>query len=271
MVFAAASDAEFDLWIAPAGGGTARKLTSLPGDERWPSWTRDGRVVFSHRTPRGDWALFTVADGAEAAAAPARLSPDGAVEWQGRVSPDGRRVAFLAASGRESGLFVRDLSGGDASRVPASGGGESHPAWAPDSRRLAYAVTRGGDVSVWVTAVAPDGAEAGGNDPSGRFGRAGARGGGRGRGGQPAEPEELVLASRHGGVPAWSPDGEWLAIATFPAAGAGGYNGNPARSDAEPPLVFADAAQYALWRVAAPRPVDASAQSVPTEIGRAHV
>ncbi len=264
IAFAAATDGEFDLWIAPAGGGTARKLTSLPGDERWPSWTRDGRVVFSHHTPRGDWALFAIAEDADGAASPARLSPDGAVEWQGRVSPDGRRVAFVAASGRESGLFVRDLSGGEASRVPTGGGVGSHPAWAPDSRRLAHAVTRGGEVSVWVTARSPDRAGTGGPDPAGRFGRAGARGGGRGRGGQPAEPEELVLASRHGGVPAWSPDGEWLAIATFPAAGAGGYNGNPARSDAEPPLVFADAAQHALWRVAAPRPVDASAQSIPT-------
>ena len=262
IAFAAATDGEFDVWVVPASAGTARKLTALAGDERWPSWTRDGRVVFSHRSPRAGWALFAIAAGADDAARPVRLSPDGAVEWQGRVSPDGQRVAFLSATGRESGLFVRDLAGGEAARVPTGGGVESHPAWAPDNRRLAYAVTRGGEVSVWVAAVAEAADRSGDGGSSGRVGRAGARGGGRGRGGQAPEVEELVLASRHGGVPAWAPDGEWLAIATFPAAGTGGYNGNPARSDAEAPLVFADAEPYALWRVAAPRPVDASAQSV---------
>ena len=65
-----------------------------------------------------------------------------------------------------------------------------------------------------------------------------------------------LLASRHGGVPAWSPDAATLAIATFTPAGGGGYNGNPHRNDDDPPAPFADADDYALWRVVAPRAVD---------------
>lgn len=70
-----------------------------------------------------------------------------------------------------------------------------------------------------------------------------------------------ALASRHLGVPSWSPDGQWLAIATFVTANAG-YNGNPNRNDNDPPTVLAAAGQYQLWRVLAPRAVDEGAASV---------
>lgn len=259
VAFAASANGEFDVWIAPAGGGAARRVTAAPGDERWPSWTRDGRLVVSHRRGASGWALYAVAAVSESSASLEKLTPDDEAEWQGRVSPDGSRVVFVStrdrAPGDDSDLFVRSLAGGDERRITTGGGVESHPAWDPDGARVAYALVRGGSVSVWVSAARePDGAAAPGG--GGRGGR-GARGGGRGA----APAEDTVLASRHGGVPAWSPDGEWLAISTFPVP-AGGYNGNPARSDADPPVAFADAEDYALWRVAAPRPVDASASSV---------
>jgi gamma-glutamyltranspeptidase len=80
----------------------------------------------------------------------------------------------------------------------------------------------------------------------------------------PSGPSGLsgaVLASRHGGFPAWSPDGEWLSIATFTTTNAG-YNGNPNRNDDDVPMVMADAKAFQLWRVAAPRAVDANATEV---------
>ncbi len=63
------------------------------------------------------------------------------------------------------------------------------------------------------------------------------------------------------GVPSWSPDGQWLAIATFASANAA-YNGNPNRNDNDPPTALSAAGQYQLWRVLAPRAVDEGAASV---------
>jgi gamma-glutamyltranspeptidase len=72
-----------------------------------------------------------------------------------------------------------------------------------------------------------------------------------------------VLASRHGGVPAWSPDGQTLLTATFTTTDPG-YNGDPNRSQDEPPAAFSPGgADYALWRVPAPRPVDENAAAIP--------
>jgi gamma-glutamyltranspeptidase len=264
IVFAANTNGQFDLWAAPAGGGQARRVTSADGDERWPSFTRDGRLVFSHREGRGAWQLFAIA--ADGSGTMARLTPDDASEWQGRVSPDGAWVAFVstrdAESNNEADLWIRELTptGGLArtARITSGAGVESHPAWADDNARLAYAASRSGLFGVWVSPVpelpAAGAARDGGDGRQGRAG--GARGGGRGRGSD--GPSLELLASRHGGVPAWSPDGETLLIATFATTG-GAYNGNPLRNDDDPPAALVDASTHELWRVAAPRAIDDSA------------
>jgi gamma-glutamyltranspeptidase len=263
IAFAASTNGQFDIWIAPAGGGAARRVTTMPGDERWPSWTKDGRLLFSQRPAGGPWRLFAVAT--EGQPQPAAVSPDGVSEWQGRVSPDGKRVVFVSdrdpEPNNDADIFVRDFAtdaGSAASpmRVTRTPGVESHPAWASDNARVAYAASRGGSLGVWVSPVSAPNAPA----PAGGAPGRGGRGPGGGGAAAPATSTD-VLASRHGGVPAWSADGQWLAIATFaPATGA--YNGNPLRNDDDAPTVLADASQFALWKVLAPRATDEGAASL---------
>ncbi|HEY7474933.1 MAG TPA: hypothetical protein VH679_07970, partial [Vicinamibacterales bacterium] len=277
IVFSASTNGQFDLWIAPATGGAARRVTSLPGDERWASWTRDGRLLFSHRPPRGRWQLYLA--NADAAGEPIRFSPEGATEWQGRVSPDGKLVAFVSdrepEPNSDADLWVRELPEAGRSlrpgemgrtvRLTRSAGSESFPAWAPDNARVAYAAPRNAQQNlVWVISVPSfDDAAA----PAGQAGRGRPGGPGRGRPGgagpaAAADPGTVVVASRHGGVPAWSPDGQTLLIATFLTTDAG-YNGDPNRSQDDPPSALsASTSDYALWRVAAPRPVDEHATSL---------
>ena len=49
IAFASRRDNGFDIYWVSAAGGTPIPVTTMPGDERWPSWTADGRVVFAHR------------------------------------------------------------------------------------------------------------------------------------------------------------------------------------------------------------------------------
>ena len=295
IAFSAHTAGEYDVWIVPAAGGTPRRATSMAGDERWPSWTRDGRLVFSHREARGAWQLFSASIGG--GAAPVKLTPDAFGEWQGRVSPDGTRVAFVSdrdpEAGNETDIWVRPLPAAGAAgvaapsaavRVTRTAGDESHPTWAPDNARIAYAAVRGGGATgIWASVVPASGGPAG--TTTGRGDGQGGRG--RGRGGAAGAagdaPGIHVYASRKIGVPAWSPDGETLAIATFAVVNAN-YNGNPTRNDDEPPLALllrergapattpgapgptpgapgsSDPGDpYTLWRVDAPRAVDQGA------------
>jgi gamma-glutamyltranspeptidase len=257
IVFAIDRGQGFDLALASANGGDFRTLTTLAGDERWPSWTQDGRIVFSRREA-DRWRLYVVP---VAGGTPAPLFDDttGDSERQGRVSPDGRRIAYVSDRDSEDGdsdLWIADLATGARGRVTRVRLGrvrglEGFPAWSPDGRRLAYFAVREGVGSVWVAAAEdplPPAGDRAEDDAPPR-----------------ARPFETpVLVSRKGGTPAWSPDGKRIAIANLPPPDPT-YNGNPERNADEPPPLFAGADAFRLWIVDAPLPVDAGAR----ELGQA--
>jgi gamma-glutamyltranspeptidase len=244
IAYAADTGRGFAIMVAPADRGSPRVLVSMDGDERWPSWTRDGRLVFSHRPHRlAPWRLYVV----PAAGGTPRLLFGDAVqhdEREGRVSPDGRRIAYIST--REAhddvDLWVAELPAEPGARVrrtrvTETRGREAFPAWSPDGARLAYYAVREGAGSVWVASVdAPE------------------------PGAPRVRPQTApLLVSRHGGVPAWSPDGRRIAIAELPPPDPS-YNGNPLRDDADPPPLFA--AGFRLLMVDAPLPVDAGLREV---------
>ena len=76
-----------------------------------------------------------------------------------------------------------------------------------------------------------------------------------------------MLVSRHGGAPAWSPDGKRLAIANLPPPDLT-YNGNPERNTDEPPPLFAGSDAFRLWLVDAPLPVDSGEREIVTPAPR---
>jgi gamma-glutamyltranspeptidase len=250
LVVAANRGEGFNLVIISSSGSGARQLTTLRGDERWPSWTSTGQVVFSHRE-RSRWRLHTVpARGGE----PRPLFDDTASddEGQGSVSPDGSRVAYVSDRESEDGdsdLWIAELKPGPADRVARrrvvrARGLEGFPSWAPDGTRIAYFAVRDGVGAVWVV---------GADDPTPPNDAA--------PGPRVRPVETPVLVSRRGGTPAWSPDGRRIAIANFPAPDPT-YNGNPERNTDEPPPLFANPEAFRLWTVDAPLPVDAGAREI---------
>jgi gamma-glutamyltranspeptidase len=265
IVFSASTNGEFDLWSAPVSGGNPVRLSmpTMPGDERWPSFSPSGDLVFSQRSPKGAWRLYKFDRSSVTA-----VTPDTESAWQGRMSPNGKLIAYVSdrdpEPGNEADIWVRDLAGGEGRRVSRAPGAESFPVWAPDNTRIAFAAVRQGAGGIYVAAAGaaaatpaaavPGPVSAAAPVPAPAAGR---RGGGGGGGTGVATSSEL-LASRHLGVPAWSPDGQTLLIATFATSNAA-YNGNPNRNDNDPPTVLAGTNQFALWRVLAPRAVDEAA------------
>jgi len=261
----------FDLFVAAVRDGSVTAVTSAAGDERWPSWTPDGRLVFAARPvragrtgtdPGARWDLQIVQPvvGSAAWQAPSPLTDTADDETYPRVSPDGTLVAFVSERDADDDVdvWVLPLPSADATAVPlgarraaAAGavppratrvtrvaGGESHLAWAPDNRRLAFHAVRAGVGAVWVATVElpqTEGTEA----PRARP--------------KPAAPPQLV--SRRGGAPAWSPDGRTLLVAGLPEPQPV-YNGNPARDAGDGAPLFSASAAFQLWRVPAPLPVD---------------
>ncbi|CAN5793799.1 hypothetical protein BH18ACI5_BH18ACI5_12230 [soil metagenome] len=255
IAFAVDAGEGFDIYVAAPDGRHARKLTSTPGDERWPSWTADDRIVFSSRDAAlSPWRLFSVKSaGGDAVALFGDAASDS--EFEAEVSPDGKRVAYTSDRDSEDGdvdLWVAELKP-DArgrtqrTRLTRVRGLESSPSWAPDSGRIAYFAAREGLGSVWVDVAQPSRSANAPEDP-------------RVQPMRPRPATQPVLVSRHGGAPAWSPDGRRLVIASVPPLDPS-YNGNPLRNGDQPPPLFA-ADAFRLWTVDAPLPVDAGAQQV---------
>ena len=249
IAFAVDEGGGFDLFVAPSKGGAARRLTTIDGDERWPSWDRQGRIVFAHRVAGGSWDLKMVAvDGG--AVQTLTETPDN--DLQPRVSPDGLRVAFASDRDSEDGdvdlwtmALPKPAAEGAApaaeqrrpTRVALIRGEDGFPSWSPAGDRLAFYAVREGLGSVWVAGVDAE------------------------RGSVRARPAaQPVLVSRHGGAPAWSPDGRTILVAALPDPEPG-YNGNPARDAGERVPAF-DTAAFRLLAIAAPAVVDEGTRTI---------
>jgi gamma-glutamyltranspeptidase len=291
LAFAASRGEGFDIVVASARTGASSVVAAMPGDERWPSWTPDGRLVFAHRPapPPGraadasrSWDLYLArpVSGSESWQTPVPLTETADSETWPRVSPDGARLAFVSERNEEDDVDIwwmpmptagitkpvplgsrapgPDASGGSipavntrpprATRVLSARGAESALSWAPDSSRLAYFAVREGLGSVWVATVEPARPE-GASEPEPRA--------------RPSAPPQLV--SRRGGAPAWSPDGQSILVTGLPDPQPV-YNGNPMRSDVEPPPLFALNAAHGLWRLPAPQPVHEHGGEIAAEL-----
>ena len=281
LAYAAARGDSFDIVVASVKTGASSVVAAMAGDERWPSWTLDGRLVFAHRPapPAGraadasrQWDLYMASPvaGSDSWQTPLPLTDTTDSETFPRVSPDGKRLAFISERDAEDDVDIWWMAvpsagaskpvplgtrpapareGGAASKPPAvldpprvtravrARGIEAYLSWAPDNNRLAFYAVREGIGSVWVTTVEPARPE-GTDAPEPRV--------------KPAAPPQLI--SRRGGAPAWSPDGGTILVTGLPDPQPV-YNGNPQRSELEAPPMFALNAAFQMWRVAAPLPV----------------
>ena len=118
------------LWVKPATGGTARRLTAAKDDafELWPSWSRDGRqLTFVRWTDAGLGEVHVIAAGGgtsrKVTATPGHFA-------EPRFSPDGKTIAFEKRAGgslrserwgENPGIYRVAAAGGALERVSDNG------------------------------------------------------------------------------------------------------------------------------------------------------
>lgn len=162
LYFVSDRDGVENLWQLPLDGSPPRQITFF----------REGRLLFPQIARRAglivferDWRLWRL-DPASGEAAPipitargdSKITPVREESWHRgfselRLSPDGRKIAFVA----RGQVFVdfadketdRELRQGPSFRVTSSGARESQIAWTPDSRSLIYVSDRNGEDEIY--------------------------------------------------------------------------------------------------------------------------
>jgi Tol biopolymer transport system component/cytosine/adenosine deaminase-related metal-dependent hydrolase len=132
-----ALDALGVLWLSPASGGEARRLTSDLFDIAQPEWSPDGSTLTFQSYRDGFFNVWLVrADGSGLR----QLTHGPFDHREPRFSPDGRQIAFSTDAPGSYGVVALDLASG-ATRTIADGPGQEYePAWSPDGRRVAFVV-----------------------------------------------------------------------------------------------------------------------------------
>ncbi len=168
--------------------GSPRPLTSLAGEEIAPSFSPDGSQIAFGWNGGPDGQGFDVFVKPVNSERVLRLTNRPA-RWVGTAwSPDGSQIAFMRAGQHAGGVFAVPALGGPERRL-AEGNASYEPftqlGWSPDGRRLAYtSMDDGGSHVVRLLSMSD----------------------------LTSHPVPLTLPCRDAGLPAFSPDGERLAL-----------------------------------------------------------
>jgi dipeptidyl aminopeptidase/acylaminoacyl peptidase len=123
-------DATTQVWVMPALGGEARKLTDFPGDVEDYAWSPDGRRL-----------AVIASDPERPAGAPKPKNPPPIVTERYWFKDDG--PGYLGS--RRQHLYAFDVASGKSELLTPGDHDEHLPAWSPDGRHIAYVTKRGAD------------------------------------------------------------------------------------------------------------------------------
>lgn len=155
LLFRSDREGFLHLYQTASGGGGKEELLFKADNNKLPSdWSADGRVILFHTSPASStgWDLWSLR--VDDLVAKAFLETP-FNEYQGRLSSDGRFIAYTSDESGQLEVYVRPFPEG-AAKWRISAGGGSEPAWRRDGKELFYLAADGKLMSVGVrTGTAP--------------------------------------------------------------------------------------------------------------------
>ena len=118
-------------------GGVSEESLLPPGTfQEAMDVTPDGkRLLFSQSGPKGSWGLWSLSLAGDPA--PVRAVVSGGQQEIGRLSPDGKFIAFLSNDAGQQDAYVEPL-GSPSERIRVSTGGATLLRWSRDGREIFY-------------------------------------------------------------------------------------------------------------------------------------
>ncbi|MFD5827614.1 amidohydrolase family protein [Lentzea sp. NPDC060358] len=122
------------IWVLPAAGGQARKLTDELQDATLPSFGPGGRIAFqSYRD--GNYHLYVIGlDGRGLT----QLTSGKYDHREPAFSPDGTKIAFVSDRAGSCGVHVLDVATGQITQLTGVPDDAAAPQWSRDGKRIIF-------------------------------------------------------------------------------------------------------------------------------------
>jgi Tol biopolymer transport system component len=156
LAFSQGTPSGFDIRVKDIERGTVSRLSFLPGNNRAPVWTPDGRHIVFRSSEHAAKGLYWVRS--DGSGNPHRLTDGSADESPYSFSPDGKRLAlYLIGKAGSMDVATANLEGDrDRPKLGApdvfvgTSAAETTPAFSPDGRWIAYMSTESETPEIYV-------------------------------------------------------------------------------------------------------------------------
>jgi len=125
------------LWIMPASGGTATKITPWDVESTQPAWSPDGQwIAFQNYSTDANYAIWVVkSDGSQLHALTSGPFDDREPSWY----PDSSKVIFSSDRSNDKQYKIWSVTlGGTLQQLTTGTGAESNPVVSPDGTKIAF-------------------------------------------------------------------------------------------------------------------------------------
>lgn len=160
-------------------------ISSRKGQNSGAVFTRDGKSLYLTMSESGNPDIYKISSTSGEVISRITKGPNGAMNVEPAVSPDGSKIAFSTDRSGKPMIYVMGSDGSGAKRVTFAGVYNSTPTWSADGKKIAFAGQSGDNFDIFVvdadgtnmiritTANKPNGKKAHNEDPSfspdGRF------------------------------------------------------------------------------------------------------
>ena len=134
----------FEIYVIDTDGDKPQNLTNNVGDDRYPSWSPDGKQITFVSERDGNREIYVIdADGRNPQRLTENPNEDDFPSW----SPDGKQIVFssVRAGHFDYEIYVIDADGRNPQRLTENLKTDWDPVWSPDGERIAFTSDRKAD------------------------------------------------------------------------------------------------------------------------------